>query len=249
MRTYFNINYEPDRANALSLIDKHSCSTDKAEYVCVADGNILAMVHRDSEYRTIINDSMFSIVDSSWVPLYIKWIYGYKWQQYCGSQIFHDIISLKKYRMLFLGTSQYTLDALKSKLVNEYDESINDMTFYELPFCNVDEFDYEAIANFINNDNPDIIWVALGAPKQEIFMNKLKPHLNRGVMIAVGAVFKFYSGVGEQRAPKWMINHHMEFVYRIFKEPKKQLSRVSSIITALPAIYYEEYKRAKINKC
>ena len=51
-------------------------------------------------------------------------------------------------------------------------------------------------------------------------MDRLKPHLKRGVMIAVGAVFKFYSGVEARRAPKWIIKWHLEFVYRIFREPR-----------------------------
>ena len=42
------------------------------------------------------------------------------------------------------------------------------MTFYELPFCKVTEFDYPAIAEMIEKDGADIVWIALGAPKQEI---------------------------------------------------------------------------------
>ena len=84
----------------------------------------------------------------------------------------------------------------------------------------VEEFDYANIAKEIETDEADIIWIALGAPKQEYFMDRLKPHLKRGVMIAVGAVFKFYSGVEARRAPKWIIKWHLEFVYRIFREPR-----------------------------
>ena len=40
-------------------------------------------------------------------------------------------------------------------------------------------------------------------------------------MIAVGAAFKFYSGIDEKRAPEWMVKHHMEFIYRIYQDPKK----------------------------
>ena len=62
----------------------------------------------------------------------------------------------------------------------------------------------------------DIIWVALGAPKQEIFMNRLKPHLKKGVAIAIGAAFNFYSGMADapQRCPEWMRKCHLEFVHR-----------------------------------
>lgn len=94
------------------------------------------------------------------------------------------------------------------------------MQFIELPYKAVEDFDYEGIAKEIEADGADIIWIALGAPKQEIFMSRLKPFLKHGVMIAVGAAFKFYSGTDEKRAPKWMLKSHMEFVYRIFCDPK-----------------------------
>lgn len=144
--------------------------------------------------------------------------------------------------MFFMGTSTKTLTALKSNLV-KVDARIADMTFYELPFCDVEEFDYKQIAERVNADGADIIWVALGAPKQEIFMSKLKPYLNRGVMIAVGAAFKFYSGLEEKRAPQWMVKNHLEFVYRIFSEPKKQLKRCWWIVITLPGLLLGEWKR------
>lgn len=149
--------------------------------------------------------------------------------------------------MFFMGTSQNTLQGLSYQL-SKIDDRINEMTFYELPFCSVDNFDYPAIAELVNKDNADIIWVALGAPKQEIFMNRLKPYLNRGVMIAVGAAFKFFSGTDVKRAPEWMVKAHLEFVYRIFSEPKKQIKRCSEIIYTLPGLLYNEWKRKNTNK-
>ena len=139
-------------------------------------------------------------------------------------------------------TSQNILDGLKANLARE-NPDVAKMTFYELPFCKVDEFDYPAIAKMVEADKADIVWVALGAPKQEIFMNRLLPYLKRGVMIAVGAAFKFYSGVNVSRAPQWMVRHHLEFVHRIISEPRKQLKRCAGIITILPKLLAGEWSR------
>lgn len=234
MMTVFNINYEPDRDKVLQVIDDR-CGTGQPGYVCVADGNILAMVHRDEEYRNVINGSIFSIVDSSWVPLYVRKIYGYKWEQYSGSRIFADLTEKKRYRMFFLGSRQNVLDALKRELC-KVDPAIEGMEFMELPFCNVEDFDYEGISDIVNRDNPDLIWLSLGAPKQERFAARLVPYLKRGVVIPVGAVFNFRSGIGVRRAPQWMVKCHLEFIYRIFREPGKQLTRCANIITTLPRI-------------
>lgn len=99
-----------------------------------------------------------------------------------------------------------------------------------------------SICKMIEDDGADIVWIALGAPKQEFFMSLLKPHLTHGVMIAVGAAFKFFSGIGVQRAPDWMVRHHLEFIHRIAKEPSKQLRRCFCIIRTLPGLLFNEWK-------
>lgn len=245
MKSYFNIRYEMDRGRVHNAIAEQ-LTKPGSDYICVADGTILTVVNKDKDYREVVNGGMFSICDSSYVPLYIKWLYGERYGQYCGSEIFKDIVSSGKYRMIFLGTQQNILDGLKANLAKLNPEVVN-MTFSELPFRKVDEFDYEGIAEMIEKDGAEIIWIALGAPKQEIFMSRLKPHLKHGVMIAVGAAFKFYSGVSSNRAPRWMVRHHLEFVHRIFKEPKKQLKRCSMIVFTLPKLLWQERKRKKDN--
>lgn len=240
METFFNIRFEFDKKRVSELIDNR-LSILGGDYICVADGNILSMVHASEEYKNIINNSLFSICDSSYVPIYLRWIYGINRDQYSGSDIFYNIIKDRKYRMIFLGTKQSTLDCLQKEL-SKINPDVKKMTFQELPFKDVNDFDYPSIAEMIKKDKADIIWVALGAPKQEYFMAKLKPYLDYGVMIAVGAAFNFFSGQNVKRAPEWMIKNHLEFCYRIYSEPKKQLKRCWRILSSLPSIFFSECK-------
>lgn len=240
MKSYFNINYEFDKQEVHRAIE-----AAQKGYICVADGVVMNTANRDSEYLQVVNGSMFSICDSSWVPVYLKRIYGIQYEQYCGSDIFKDIVSSRKYRMIFMGTSQATLEGLQSELIKMNPE-VKDMSFVELPFRDVEDFDYPSIAKMVEADGSKIIWVALGAPKQEKFMNRLLPYLSSGVMIGVGAAFKFFSGKDESRCPEWMQKHHLEFVYRIIQDPKKQLKRCFWIVVTLPKLYFMERKRAKV---
>lgn len=243
METYFNIRYEFDHERVAELIDRQ-LADGQPGYICVADGVILNNANRNANYLKVINGSMFSICDSSYVPIYLRWIYGIRRKQYCGSQIFMDLIRKRKYRMFFMGTSADVLSSLKENL-KKIDPRIAGMTFYDLPFRSVDDFDYADIAARVKASGADIIWVALGAPKQEIFMSRLQPFLDRGVMIAIGAAFKFYSGLDERRAPEWMVRHHMEFLFRIMSEPKKQLRRCGWIVATLPRLLREEWRRKR----
>ena len=243
IRNYFNINYEFNREEALKAIDSRVKEGGKG-YVVVADGVILNNASRHPDYLEAVNASMFSVCDSSYVPVYIRWIYGEKVSQYCGCSIFGDIVASGRYRMAFLGSRQMILDSLRERLSAGHPE-VRDMLFYELPFMDVEDFDYEGIAAMLEDYGADIVWVSLGAPKQELFMNRLLPYLKRGVMIAVGAAFNFYSGYGERRAPEWMQKHHLEFLWRIFQNPGKQIRRCAWIVWTLPGLLLAESRRKK----
>lgn len=110
MKTYFNIRYEFDRQAVHKAIDSR-LSRPGADYISVADGVILETANRVPEYLDVVNSGMFAICDSSYVPLYIRLIYGENYSQYCGSQIFRDIVSARRHRMIFLGTRQNILDS------------------------------------------------------------------------------------------------------------------------------------------
>lgn len=243
MESYFGIRYEFERGRVREAIAER-LERPGSDYICVADGVILNTANRREDYREAVNGGMFSICDSSYVPLYVKWIYGVRYGQYCGSEIFMDVVASRRYRMIFLGTQQPVLDGLRRTLM-KVNPDVEGMRFVELPFRRVEDFDYEYIARMVEEDGADIVWVALGAPKQEFFMSRLKPHLSHGVMIAVGAAFKFFSGVEAQRAPQWMVRHHLEFVYRISREPRKQLRRCFDIVRTLPGLLYGEWRRKR----
>lgn len=239
METYFNIRYEFDKDQVYSQIDKR-LSQSGSDYICVADGNITANVHNVNEYRDIVNSGIFSICDGSWTPILLKIIYGIKRDSYSGSQIFHDIINSRKYSIAFLGGSKEALIGLKD-YISSLGYQMDKTFFMDLPFCKPNEFDFKSIAEELK-DKFDIIFIGLGAPKQEIFMHHLKPYLKHGVMIGVGAVFNFYGGSSVNRAPKWMRNLHLEFLHRLFSEPQKQLPKFTNYLRTIAKVIYQEFK-------
>lgn len=137
MNTFFNIHYEFDKQRVHTSIARQLEKLG-SDYICVVDGVVLGTANRKSDYLRTVNGGMFSICDSSYVPLYIHWIYGKRYEQYCGSQIFMDIIHSRKYRMIFLGTSRAILRGLQSNLSKE-NPDVADMTFLELPYMSVEE--------------------------------------------------------------------------------------------------------------
>ncbi len=72
----------------------------------------------------------------------------------------------------------------------------------------------------INRTSPNVLWVGLGCPKQQLWMYGHKDKLKVPVMVGIGAVFDFLAGAKPQ-APAWMRNNGMEWLFRLVTEPKR----------------------------
>lgn len=81
------------------------------------------------------------------------------------------------------------------------------------------EADLESCAR-IRSAQPDIVWVGLGAPKQEYWMAANAEHLPGALLIGVGAAFNFHSG-HVRRAPLWMQRMGLEWAFRLSQEPRR----------------------------
>ncbi|GHU79301.1 glycosyl transferase [Bacteroidia bacterium] len=242
MDNYFNINLEFDREKVKNSVH-NAIESGVAEYICSVDGNNLALANKNPAHLEVLNGSMFNVCDSAWIPLFVNWIYKTNYGNYTGPDLFLEYVKLKQYRQFFLGSNPEILEKLKKQLTG-IDPAIAGMKFEALPYREVENFDYLHIAQRINEENPDIVWVSLGAPKQEQFMCRLKPFLKRGVMFGVGAAFKFYSGISEyKRAPHWMIRLKLEWLFRTFQEPKRMVKRYWNVFVSFPGLIVKELKK------
>jgi N-acetylglucosaminyldiphosphoundecaprenol N-acetyl-beta-D-mannosaminyltransferase len=92
------------------------------------------------------------------------------------------------------------------------------------PFRNLTHEEEEQVAVDINSCKPDIVWVGLGAPKQEKWINRHLGKIKATAMIGVGAAFDFHSG-RKKWAPQWIRDLGIEWIYRLFQEPSRMWRR------------------------
>ncbi|GHV47978.1 glycosyl transferase [Bacteroidia bacterium] len=240
MQQYFNILLEFDKNLIHKSINK-TIDCGQKGYVCVVDGNVLATATKKIEYREIVNNALVNICDGSSIALLAGIIHKEKLLSYTGPDIFFKYIQ-KSIKQYFLGNTMDNLNELRNKFAAlDYDTSL--FQFESLPFQGVEQFEYEKIATKINDFKPDIIWVSLGAPKQEVFISKLYLYINQGVLFAIGAAFNlFLDNDRNRRAPLWMRKIHLEWVYRLLKEPNKAWKRVINYVFLLPKLVITEIK-------
>jgi N-acetylglucosaminyldiphosphoundecaprenol N-acetyl-beta-D-mannosaminyltransferase len=101
---------------------------------------------------------------------------------------------------------------------------INIVGGYSPPFRAMTDEEEDALVDQINDARPDVLWVGIGAPKQERWMARMRDRLEVPVMCAVGAAFDFHAGRVSQ-APVWMQDRGLEWIYRLAQEPRRLLPR------------------------
>ncbi len=125
----------------------------------------------------------------------------------------------KGYSSFFYGDSADTLDALRRRLENKY-QGHRIAGMYSPPFRPLTKVEDENVVRLINEARPDILWVALGLPKQEVWIHEHRDRLNVPVAVGVGAAFGFLSGK-VRRAPHWIGDAGFECAWRLVAEPQK----------------------------
>lgn len=144
-----------------------------------------------------------------------------------GSDLFPRLCeraARNNYTMYFLGAAEGVAAKAACNLMNRY-PGLNVVGTYSPPFgFENDKKEIENIINNIKRTSPDILIVGLGAPKQEIFIYKYRDKLNVPISLGLGASIDFEAG-NVKRAPRWMSEHGLEWLYRITQDPKRMAKR------------------------
>jgi len=137
---------------------------------------------------------------------------------------FFKVANKEGFSSYFYGDTKETLHELNNKLLSEF-PNLKIAGSYSPPFRELAKEADEEIIQKINQAKPDVLWVALGLPKQEKWIFEHREKLKVPVAIGVGAAFKFLSGK-VKRAPKWIGIMGLEWLWRLFIEPRVVWKRV-----------------------
>lgn len=200
----------------------------KGNYICVSNVHTTVMSFRDAEYRKIQNGGAMALPDGQPLSIVSRMRGYHDARRVPGPDLMPAIMKLseeKGYTHYFYGSTEDTLDKLKKALLKKYPK-LRIAGMYSPPFRELEKEEDERIIADINASGADFIWVALGAPKQEIWMHRHKDRVC-GLMIGVGAAFDFIAGT-VKRAPMWMQKLCLEWVFRIMQDPKRMIPRYLS---------------------
>jgi N-acetylglucosaminyldiphosphoundecaprenol N-acetyl-beta-D-mannosaminyltransferase len=123
------------------------------------------------------------------------------------------------YTHYFYGGAEGVPELLAARLKKQFPD-LRVAGMYSPPFRPLTIVEEEKMIERLNTADPDIVWIGLGTPKQDLWMARYRDRLRARVFIAVGAAFDFHTGRIPQ-APIWMQRSGLEWLYRLVQEPRR----------------------------
>lgn len=211
--------YEQFMSELLSLAkDKQS------SYICVANVHMTIEAYNDKKFEAIVNNANITTPDGMPLAKAIKYIYGIEQDRVAGMDLTSDIMRKSEQDNLSIfvyGLTDKTLNIFTDRAKKEFPTL--KIKSYSPPFRELDSNEKKKIIKIINDYSPNFVFVALGCPKQEKWMEEHKGKINC-CMIGLGGALEVYAGV-KSRAPQWMQNNSLEWLYRLIQDPKRLWKR------------------------
>lgn len=250
---------------------EHFLKQKKKTFVCTPNSEFLMRAQRDNDFKNILNSFSLNLPDGVgpiWaarfltlrttktnllrqVQILLQWLGTIflivLWPKYlknpiperiCGSDFVWDIArnaEKNNFRIFLLGGAP----TVAERAALELQTQINNLQiagFYSGSSENVDE-----IVEAVNKSKADILFVALGAPKQEIWIKENLSKTCAKIGIGIGGTLDFIAGE-RKRAPRWMQKCGLEWLYRLINEPSR-LGRQMSIPRLMGKVLVEKLKK------
>lgn len=194
---------------------------DRARYVVVANVHVIMEGHLDAQYRRALDGADLCIPDGK--PLvWVGRMHGHALRRRCyGPDLLVDFCratETKGYRHFFYGGAEGVAEQLATQLQARF-PALQIAGTYSPPFRQLTQEEDAAVIDRIHRAAPDVLWIGLGCPKQEIWM-KAHRELRVPVMLGVGQAFDIHAGRIRQ-APAWMRERGLEWLFRLASEPRR----------------------------
>lgn len=195
----------------------------RGSYICVSNVHTLVTAYEDPEYCKVQNAAALALPDGKPLSVVSRQRGFSEAERVTGPDLMGELFARDNgLKHFFYGDTPETLAVLREKLMDKYPH-LKIAGMISPPFRPLTEAEEAADIAAINESGADIIWIGLGAPKQERYMYAHRGMLH-GVMIGVGAGFAYHAGQ-IKRAPQWMQRIGMEWFYRLLQDPKRLAGR------------------------
>ncbi len=216
-------------------------------YVCVTDVRVVIEAQDDPTYRKVLNNSFLTVPDGR-PTVWVGWSQGYDHMDQVGGPDlmlqFCQLSSQKGYTQFLYGGAPGVAEQLRDVLTRRY-PGLKVVGTYTPPFRPLSGSEESEVCKLLARLKPDVTWIGLGAPKQELFMAQYLKKFDTTLMVGVGAAFDMHTGRISD-APQWVKRLGFAWVHRLIQEPRRLWKRyLKSIPRFIWAIALQLFKLKK----
>lgn len=198
----------------------------QSSYFCFANAHMVIEARKNKEFLSVLKSAEGVFMDGMPIVFANKWINSDSLsERIAGMDCVGDIIKIAEKNLIpifFYGSTTENLIKLKHH-IDTYFPKLIVTGYLSPPFRSLTEGEMDEHSEIINNSGAKIVFVSLGCPKQEIWMNKMHNKINC-VMLGVGNAILTFAEL-EKRAPLWMQKSGLEWLFRFVLEPKRLFKR------------------------
>jgi exopolysaccharide biosynthesis WecB/TagA/CpsF family protein len=226
-----------DRAGAVSTI-MGAVARGSFLQVCTVNLHFLVTARRQPGVLQVLKTSGLNVADGAPVVWLGRRLGGRLPERVAGADVVSDLMgeaARTGHRVFMLGGEGGAAAAAAENMVRLH-PGLQIAGTYEPPTGSVDDLDSDTILSLLEQARPDILLVALGHPKQELWIHRHSDRLGSSVAIGVGCTLDLLAK-RQRRAPVWMQHHGLEWLYRLSRTPGRLLWRYSLCAVWFAAVF------------
>lgn len=199
----------------------------KRSYVVTPNADHIVKLEKDALFARVYRDADLILTDGKPLLWIARWLHTPIVEKVSGSDLFPLVCEMaaeQGFTVFFLGARPGVAEKAAENLQDRYPGLHVVGTYSPEKGFEKDKQETDKICTMIRASAPDILFTAMGSPKQEIFYYQVRERMEVPVTLHVGASFDFVAGT-KKRAPKWMSDVGLEWFYRLLQEPARMFKR------------------------
>ncbi len=187
-------------------------------FIVTPNVDFIVKASKDYKFGKIINEADLSLCDSSIIRLASHFLNKNIKERITGYDVLDTVCKagIKKHKYFILGGKQGIAEKAALNLQKRY-SNVEIAGYYHGYFTGDQE---EAVLNLINSSHTDVLVVGMGVPRQEQWVAKSRNMLKTKIIVCIGGIVDLLAG-SSTRAPRWMQNMYIEWLWRLIKEPRR----------------------------
>jgi len=208
-----------DLSSALEYVEECIRNEQKRKYILAVNAEKIMTLRREPELKKLFEKAALLLPDGIGALIAAKWILGLNLARVTGIGLMGgvcDRASKKGYKIFIYGGKE----GINRDAVSQIERRYPGIRITGRSHGYVGENQMDSLVKKINESQADILFIALGSPKQEFWIQKYSPHLNVKVYQGIGGSLDVLSGQSKG-APSLIQKMGLEWLYRLIKEPKR----------------------------